>query len=237
VPEPSTPTLVLIHGAGHTSLVWGAVQEHLRSPSIAVDLPGRRDRPGDLTSITIDDAAASVAVDVDATTSGRVVLVGHSVAGIILPALAARLDGRVDHLVFVAGLCAEDGAVVVDTVRPGRRADMMARLEELRDRYRGHMLATDAVDTTAPTIDDTKVAMGIESLNFMNQPVTWAGVPSTVPRTWVRSLRDPIQSRDLQAQLVVNCGASAVVDIDAGHTAAVDTPAELAAVLDRIVDQ
>ncbi len=215
--------------------MWRAVQEHLRSPSVAVDLPGRRDRPGDLTSITIDDAAASVAADVDAATKGPIVLVGHSVAGIILPALAARFEGRVDHLVFVAGLCAEDGALVVDTVRPGRRADTTARLAELRDRYRGHMLATDVVDTTAPTIDDTKVAMGIESLNFMHQTVTWAGVPSTVPRTWVRSLRDPIQSRDLQAQLIVNCGAATVVDIDAGHTAAVDAPGELAAVLDRVV--
>ena len=52
---------MLVHGAGNTSLIWRAVQEHLRHPSIAVDLPGRRDRPGDITRITIDEAAASAA--------------------------------------------------------------------------------------------------------------------------------------------------------------------------------
>jgi hypothetical protein len=50
----------------------------------------------------------------------------------------------------------------------------------------------------------------------------------------VRCLRDPIQSRELQARLVENCGASAVVDLDAGHTPAIDAPEALATVLDEI---
>jgi hypothetical protein len=45
-----------------------------------------------------------------------------------------------------------------------------------------------------------------------------------------------MQSRDIQAQLAANCGASAVVDIDAGHSAAIDAPSELAAILDRVAD-
>jgi pimeloyl-ACP methyl ester carboxylesterase len=234
VSDPSAPTLVLVHGAGHTSVVWRTVQVHLRHPSLAVDLPGRRDRPGDLTTVTIDHAARSIAHDVSDATQGRVVLVGHSVAGIVLPALAARLGRRVDHLVFVAGLCAPHGGAVVDTVRPGQRDGAAARLAELRVRYRGHRLAADGFDDTTPTVDDPQLAVGIESLNFMSQAISWDGVAPTLDRTFVRCLRDPIQSRDLQARLIANCGASSVVDIDSGHTPALDAPAELAAILDRV---
>ncbi|MFI5046616.1 MAG: alpha/beta fold hydrolase, partial [Acidimicrobiia bacterium] len=108
-----------MHGAGHTSLVWQSVRDHLRHPSVAVDLPGRRDRPADITSVSIESAAASAALDVRAAANGRLVLVGHSAGGIVLPALAARLDGRVDHLVFVAGLCAPEGGAALDVFLPG----------------------------------------------------------------------------------------------------------------------
>jgi pimeloyl-ACP methyl ester carboxylesterase len=233
IPEPST--LVLVHGAGHTSLVWRAVQDHLRHPSLAIDLPGRRNRPGDLTRITIAEAVESAAADLDQT-EGRVILVGHSCGGVILPALAANLDARVDQLVFVAGLCAPHGEAVIDSVRPDGRAATEARLADLRDRYGGHMLQREGLDHDAPSIDDVKVAMPIESYNFMLQTVSWEGVPASLGRTFVRCLRDQIQSPELQAQLIANCAASTVIDIDAGHTPALDKPGALAAVLDRIAD-
>jgi pimeloyl-ACP methyl ester carboxylesterase len=232
-----SPTVVLVHGAGNTSLIWRAVQDHLRHASIAVDLPGRRDRPGDITRITIDQAAASAAKDVVAASEGGVVLVGHSAGGIVLPALTARLDGRVEQLVFVAGLSAPDGAAVVETVRPGYAVTMAARLEELRESYRDHMLEADGLHGTASTVDDVKAAMAIESLNFMTQTVSWKGVPPTLERTFVRCLRDAIQPREMQARLAANCGASTVIDIDSGHTPAVSAPVELAAILDRIADR
>jgi pimeloyl-ACP methyl ester carboxylesterase len=228
------PTLVLVHGAGHTSIVWRRVQDHLRHASLAVDLPGRRDRPADITRITIDTAASSVARDVEDATEGAVVLVGHSAGGVVLPALAARLDGRVEHLVFVAGLSARHGDAVVDTVRPDARTAMAERLDEMRERYAGHVLGTDLVDAALPAIDDVQLAMGIESLNFMGQTMSWDGVAPAVRRTFVRPLRDRIQPRELQARLIENCGASAVVDLEAGHTPAIDAPEALAAVLDEL---
>jgi pimeloyl-ACP methyl ester carboxylesterase len=229
-------TLVLVHGAGHTSLVWRAVQDHLLHPSLAVDLPGRRNRPGDLTRLTIAEAVESAAADLDQT-EGRVILVGHSCGGVTLPALAARLNGRVNHLVFVAGLCARHGAAVVDSVRPDGRAAIEARLADMRDRYGNHTFQLDRLDPDGRGTDDVKLAMSIESYNFMLQTVSWEGVPASLGRTFVRCLRDQIQSPELQAQLIANCDASAVIDIDAGHTPAIDNPVALAAVLDHIAER
>ncbi|HXY92149.1 MAG TPA: alpha/beta hydrolase [Acidimicrobiia bacterium] len=227
-------TLVLVHGAGHTARVWETVRRHLSAPSVAVDLPGRRDRAGDLPAVTITESAAGIAADVTAATAARVVLVGHSVGGIVLPEVAARLDGRVDHLVFVAGLCAKDGDTVADTVSPGRSAQFTERLGELRARYAGHMLEPEGACAAAPAIHDPRVAMSIDSLNFMSQTVSWEGVDPGTPRTFVRCLRDRIQPRAMQARLAENCAAADVIDIDSGHTPALQAPAALAAILDGI---
>ena len=233
------PTLVLVHGAGDTSLVWREVQPLLVSPSIAVDLPGRRDRPADITRVTIDDAVDSIERDVERVTSGRVVLVAHSLGGAVLASLAARFGDRVDHLVFVAGVTAKDGERIVETIRPGGYEMIAARLEDLRTTYADHMFmpevgADSAEGVALKPLDDVRVAQTIDSMNFMCQVVSWAGVRPDLPRTFVRSLRDPIQSREFQDTLIVNCAATSVIDLDTTHTAALEIPQTVADLLDAI---
>jgi pimeloyl-ACP methyl ester carboxylesterase len=70
----------------------------------------------------------------------------------------------------------------------------------------------------------------------MTQIVSWAGVSESLPRTFVRCRRDRIQPRALQAALIENCGASAVIDLDCGHTPALAAPTELAGILARIAE-
>lgn len=227
------PTIVLVHGAGHTSRVWEAVRSNLDHPSLALDLPGRADRVADIAAVTIADAVASLAADVDGSVDGPLVLVGHSAGGIVLPGLAARLDGRVERLVFVAGLCARHGDRVIDTVRPDAAAELAARLASLRDELAGCMLDPQPTVTAKRAID-AKTAAPVDSLNYMHQAVSWDGVPADLPRVFVRCTRDRIQPRALQDALIENCAASTVVDIASGHTPSVAAPAALAEILDRI---
>ena len=72
-----------------------------------------------------------------------------------------------------------------------------------------------------PTIDgvraiDAKTAAPLDSLNYMEQVVSWDGVPALLPRTFVRCVRDRIQSRVLQDALIDNCGAADVIDLRVG---------------------
>ena len=129
------------------------------------------------------------------------------------------------HLVFVAGLSAEHGELPTEVFMPGRAEAIADRLAELRERFGGHTLES----------LDIKVASSIDSLNFCSQPMDWSGAPPSVPRTFVRCLRDPIQSRDVQERLAAHCGARRVIDIDTGHTPAIDAPADLAGLLDGLV--
>jgi pimeloyl-ACP methyl ester carboxylesterase len=225
-----SPIAVLVHGAGHTAEVWRETRSAMRNRSVATDLPGRGARPADITSVSVAEAADAVAQDVRAIVDGDLdeglVLIGHSVSGTILPSVAGRLRPHVRHLVFVAGISAPEGALPVDVFLPGQVEVVLEHLAGLRREHAGRAL--EALDV--------KTASSIDSLNFSSQPMRWDGLPATTPRTFVRCLRDPIQSRELQAKFIANCGASEVVDIDAGHTPALDAPVALAAVLDRIID-
>ena len=154
-------------------------------------------------------------------------LVGHSVAGTVLPGVASALGDRVRRLVFVAGISAPEGVPPTDVFLPGRAELVAARLAELRVTYAGRPLES----------MDTKTASSIDSLNLSSQPMRWADIPQDLPRTWVRCLRDPIQPRDLQDRFIASCGASEVIDLDTGHTPAIEDPTALARVLRTIVAQ
>ena len=225
---------VLVHGAGHTADVWGAVKKQLRHESVAVNLPGRRDRQAPIAAVTIEAAATSVAADVEDATDDRVVLVGHSAGGVVLPALAACLAGRVDHLVFVAGLCARDRERVITAVRPEAEPELPARMERTREEFADAMLDPDRVGGRHRARRGDRDA---DRLVELHEPVrVLACVPPELPRP--SCAHSAIGSNRAGCRRgAASRGATSVIDIDCGHTPALARPAELAAILDGIGDR
>jgi pimeloyl-ACP methyl ester carboxylesterase len=234
--------LVLVHGSGHTSRTWDAVVAAVAHRAVAVELPGRRYRPADLTLATLERGAAATVEDVEVAGLDTVVLVGHSSGGLILPAVTRRLGPRVRHLVFVAGLIAPEGGLVAD-VFAGEGAPALAeRRQALLDEHAGSTFGglrpgEPPITTPLTVLDDARTVGAIESLSLILQPVRWAGVSADLPRTFVRCLRDPLQSRVVQARLIAGAGADEVIDLDCDHTPALSAPLELAAVLDEIASR
>jgi pimeloyl-ACP methyl ester carboxylesterase len=90
------PALVLVHGGAHAGDCWDfTVDEiHRIAPEmtvLAVDLPGRRGKPGDLRTLTIADSVNSVVADIEEVGLGEVVVVGHSMAGLTVPGVVTQL--------------------------------------------------------------------------------------------------------------------------------------------------
>jgi pimeloyl-ACP methyl ester carboxylesterase len=108
-------TFGLIHGGGFGAWCWDGVVHELESRghlAIAVDLA-----PDDLAA-----GAAHCAEVAGLTFTGLndLVLVGHSIAGLIIPLVAARRPAR--RLVFLHALLPQPGQSVVDQV--GAEPDM-----------------------------------------------------------------------------------------------------------------
>jgi pimeloyl-ACP methyl ester carboxylesterase len=247
--------VVLVHGGGHGAWCWAPMLEHLAADAFAVDLPPREIRGGPerfghppaLDTLTVADFAASVLADADAAGYDRFVLVGHSLAGVTIPEVAKQAPERVAHLVFVSCTVPPDGTSSFDTRvdAPERQVlDQRADTERtdnsagpgLPEPLQRAMFCNDMDDEQTRFVLDH---FGTEVPGVVVEPVSRAGVPAEIPKTWVRLLQDAAVSVEQQDASIANLevspgGTVTVVDLDAGHNAMVSRPRELAAVIDGI---
>ena len=250
--------VVLVHGGSHGAWCWDPMLPFLDGPVLAVDLPPKALRRGgmdaadpasvaQLAALKIADLAESIIADVDAAGFARFVLVGHSMAGLSLPEVARRIPDRVAHLLFVSASIPPDGGCVIGTLPEEVREftrEAVARAEEgalgsagvLDDETARFMFCNDMDEEQTRFVLDR---LGPESVSLISEPVSRAGVPPELPKTYVRLSRDQSLPPDTQSAMIANLeaspgGAVEVLELDSGHNVMVSHPAELAAVVARI---
>jgi pimeloyl-ACP methyl ester carboxylesterase len=86
--------LILIHGGAHTAACWEPTRQRLnaappRTPVIAVELPGCGADAKDMTALRTSDFVNAVVETVERSGCETVILVGHSMAGLTVPRVAA----------------------------------------------------------------------------------------------------------------------------------------------------
>lgn len=108
-------TYILIHGAWHGAWCWKKVVPLLEAKGnrvLAIDLPGHGDDKTPVATVTLNDYVQKV-VGVATAQTGPVVLVGHSMAGVVI-AQAAEILGKqkVAKLVFMDAFMPKNGESV-----------------------------------------------------------------------------------------------------------------------------
>ena len=118
------PTVVLVHGLGSDSRHWLPVARDLARDHhvVLVDLPGHG-LSGLPSPFSLDEAAAMLDRALEELGEGPVVLVGHSVGGLVCTAEALRSPSRVRALVLVE-------TALRPQVSPADRAALELALEQ-----------------------------------------------------------------------------------------------------------
>lgn len=156
--------VVLVHGIRTSATMWRAQQEYLHArgnPVVAVDLPGHGTRMAatftlDGAFTTIDDAVR------DAATRGPVLLVGHSMGGLLSIDYVGREDPPPVDAFIAASCTAIPRGVGLATYR------LLARgFDSLPDR--GMWLADRVLDRTLPP--ETRADFGAGGYAFDAQDI------------------------------------------------------------------
>jgi pimeloyl-ACP methyl ester carboxylesterase len=234
------PGLVLVHGGAHAADCWDLTIAELtrQAPELrilAVDLPGRASRPADLATVKVADWVDSVVADIEDAGFGDVVVVGHSMAGLTMPGVVAKLGaGRVREMILIATFIPPQGSSVVDTLR-GPLAPLARSARWIHKSFPMPTVAARFAFCNGMTRAQRKLVLSrlcLESPNVIAEPVDRSDMPDDVPRTWIMTLRDrALSARQQQRAIQSLGGVDTMICIDSCHCVMFSEPRLLATIL------
>lgn len=216
--------VVLVHGAFHRGEAWDAVVRSLAARDVsasAVDLPFSG----------YSDDQRTLARALDAMRPRRLIVCAHSSTGMLI---SDPVIGSVDHLVYVAAFMPEEGEdplMLASSAPPtelrfdcGEDGLCTIAAPIARQAFYG-----DLDDRSADRALRLLRAMSVQSLlSPPAPPPLWKSVPST----YVVCANDRAFHPDLQRRLATR--ATAVVELDVGHSPFVSHPETLGAILAQL---
>lgn len=235
-------TYVLVHGAWHGGWCWRHIVPLLRARGHTVhapDLPGHGDDPAPPSAQTLDSYAQRISATVSSC-RGDVALVGHSVGGLVISAVAEARPERVRRLVYVSGLLPRDGDSLVRICSVDPDNPLNAARVRTPD---GKCVTVDPervreifyADCPAEDLAFAKARLGPEALSVMFQTVHVTPERfGRVPRAYIHCSRDVALPLFVQEQMVAASPCETVLTLPTGHSPFFAAPERLAAQLDSL---
>lgn len=239
--------LILLHGGNHGSWCWKPLLDELSKDEggfdrlIALDMPGCGAKRGrDVSALTLADVVRELNDDLRAAGVKQAVLLGHSIAGIVLPMMAVEDPALFSRLVYLAASLPVQGQSIMEmlgTSLHGEDPDHVgypidpakATPQELAMAMFGQDLDEAQLGWLLGEVaqDRTPMAVALE-------PATRIGYEGLLPASYVVTLRDNILPVPWQRRFAERAGAQRVIEIDTPHEPFVSHPALLADVLRRL---
>jgi pimeloyl-ACP methyl ester carboxylesterase len=226
-------TAVLIHGGATTARCWDLVLERLPD-ALAVNVPGREDRPADLHTLTVEQVGASIAADIESAAIDDVVLVAHSSGGLFVPEIIGRLGAeRVRAILLNAASVPPEGGNGLDCMQPKHRELTILGLQMVAEEglvidtpfpSRDSMRRSSGEELDEPLVDYMLERSVPESISVYTQPVHWS-VAADIPTTYVFNLLDRAVPIDLQREMASRLPREPCsVELESGHLPMVVRP-------------
>ncbi len=237
----SLPAFALLHGGGQGSWVWAETVRALEAQGarvLALDVPGCGVKRGqDVSALDTDAIATELLADIAAAGLSDVVLVGHSLAGAILPLMAAAVPKSFRRLVYLTCTAPLRGRSFLDQMGSGLHGEngdevgwpVDPKTHPLEQRYRA-MFCNDMTGKEAEAF--------LAKLGFDHWPTDvflrtdWHyDHLEAIPSTYIICERDQSLPPAWQQRFATRLHCGHIVRIDAGHQAMNTQPDVLAGLL------
>lgn len=232
--------LVLVHGAWHGAWCWSKLAPLLIAQGHRVsmpDLPGHGDDQTPHTRVTMKRYVRRVIEAVDAF-DGKVVLIGHSMAGLVISQVAEQIPDRIDLLVYLAAFLLPNGENLLSAMQSEQGQSLAVATDNgaglivpdqiFNERFYSDCSAVDRawakpkLVTQAALPFATPLALSDESFG-------------SVPRAYIHCDLDRVIPLEEQVAMMAALPCEPVAHIAAGHMAMISEPELMASVIEQMM--
>jgi pimeloyl-ACP methyl ester carboxylesterase len=235
---------VLVHGAWQAPYVWDAVKTNLEREGnhvTVVELPGHGSDQTPPQNISLETYKNKV-VDAISHIDGKVILVGHSLGGIVISSVAEQIPAKIEKLVYVAAYLPISG----QSLQTLSGMDANSQLNPLL----GNLIFTGAptVDVKQDQIvnifiqDGTPAIQNLVLQNYRAEPIAPLNTPVTltaanfgsVEKFYIKTLQDHALTPALQDQMTSATSVKSIYKLNTSHSPFLSKPDSLSLLLVKI---
>ena len=233
---------VLVHGAWLGAWCWDEVVRHLEllgHEVVVPELPGHGGDPTPVSVITLQSYVDAVAAEM----GQDAILVGHSMAGIVISTLAEQKPESVSSLVYLAAYLLQHGEAIAkvaqtDTDSLAGPNMIFAPDWSTVSIQREALQPVFAADAPAAAVERIRTLARPEPAAPFNTPLQLtASRFGSVPRAYICTARDRAVTPSLQSAMLSRTPCPQVVALDSSHTPFFSMPEMLSATLVQLAAQ
>ncbi len=231
--------ILFVHGAWMDKRCWEPILERMEGRRIdSFDLPGHGQDTTPLSEISLD-AYVSRVVEHAESLGGDVVLVGHSMAGIVLCQSAETRPDLFEKLIYVAAYLPTNGQSLNDLAQADGASKAGPHLRPAADWSTLDIEESARGDLFFHDVDPAVAAPYLST--WKAEPVRPPSTPlaltderfGSVERAYVRTAQDRIVSPQLQSLMLEKTPTSSI-ELNCGHAVMLAQPDALAQALEDL---
>lgn len=219
-------TYVLIHGAWQAPYVWDEVRTNLEKKGnhvIVVELPGHGTDATPTYTLNINAYRDKVIKEISKS-DGKVILVGHSMAGMVVTAVAESVPSKISKLVYIGAFLPTSGQSIGDLAMSDPNSLLGPSLIESADHL---TLDVKKENLTNLFIDDGNETVKQKVIaNYRAEPAIPFGDKITltnenfgsVAKVYIKTLQDKVISPKLQNQMIAAAGIKTIYEVNTSHS-------------------
>lgn len=235
-------TYVLVHGAWQAPYVWEAVRNDLVEKGnkvIVVELPGHGSDHTPAHTLTLDVYRDKV-IEAIANLDEQVILVGHSMGGMVVTAVAEQVPSKISKLVYIGAFVPASGQSLGELANADPHSKLGPLLTQSADKL---TLDVNRDSLTYLFINDgTSIAKQQVLDNYRPEPaipfgdkvaLTKEGFGS-VEKVYIKTLQDIVIAPDFQDRMIAGAGIKTTYSVNTSHSPFLARPQDVSALLLRI---
>ncbi len=231
--KAKNPTYVLVHGAWADESAWGFVRNDLAKNAnvVVINLPAHGADNTYGVGVGLIDYVKTVSEAINKV-SGKVILVGHSMAGVIISQVAENYPTKIDKLIYVSAYLPKNGENVTGITNKFLNNKPIEVFEFNKD-YSLLSIKKEALPTVVCAdcpqyMKDVIVKYHrAEPTKALNDNVTLTAKFAAIPKYYISTKNDYAVPYALQQQMIKDNGTvKKVVEFNTSHLSFVVQPEE-----------
>lgn len=237
-------TIVLVHGAWQGPWAWQTVKAELINKGqkvVIIELPGHGSDVTSPQQASINSYRDKVLAVMNQI-PGKVILVGHSMGGMVITAVADKAPEKIEKLVYVGAFLPTNGQSLMDLTMTDKESllgkaispgDGGLTLELLQDNIVPVFCADCSPNVQQQLLTHYKKEPAIP---FGDKATVNAEAFAKLDKYYIKTLEDRAVGPDLQSRMITAAGITKVYPLQSGHSPFLSMPDSITKVLLTIIN-